>query len=93
MAEHTQAQQVRRWSATGHRAPRVTERHGSPTAYSRVSCDPPAGLVLALPLNLAVVILEVISKEVTPANHLSEFEHSVEFNEAMTTRLADTRHG
>lgn len=52
-----------------------------------VSCDSLAGLEDVLPVDVCVVILQVISREITAANHMSEFERSVEFNETMTTRL------
>lgn len=52
-----------------------------------VSCDSLAGLDDVLPVDVCVVILQVISREITAANHMSEFERSVEFNETMTTRL------
>lgn len=52
-----------------------------------MSYDPPAGLVQGLPVQVCVVVLQVVSTEITAANHVSEFKCSIEFNEPMTTRL------
>ena len=56
-----------------------------------MSCDLLAGLDDVLPVDICVVILQVISREITAANHMSEFERSVEFNKTMTTCLEGER--
>lgn len=52
-----------------------------------MSCDPPAGLIQSLPVHVRVVQLQVVSTEITPTNHVSQFKGPIELNEAMTAHL------
>lgn len=49
--------------------------------------DLPAGLVQRLPVQVSIILLQVVSTEKTTTDHVTQFESSIEFNKAMTTCL------
>lgn len=55
--------------------------------------DPPAGLVQRLPVHVSLIVLQVVSTEITATDHVAEPESSVEFHKAMTACLESRRRG